>query len=226
VSEQDEGFLNRWSRRKQEAAKEPLEDAAKVEEKAAPAEQADTANELTEEEFDISTLPPIDSITAGTDIRAFLSKGVPAALTQAALRRAWSADPAIRDYIGLSEYSWDFNTPGQYGFGTLDPSLNVQEMVADVFGKVKEAIAEADKLIENADTDAPESPAIPSEPPHSVELRSESAQRDSAKDSEAAKPATETGDKNAQATAASQQLESESEQPVSLIRRHGSALPI
>jgi hypothetical protein len=37
----------------------------------------------------------------------------------AALRRAWSADPAIRDFIGLSENSWDFNAPdGVPGFGS------------------------------------------------------------------------------------------------------------
>ena len=38
-----------------------------------------------------------NSITAATDIRAFLAPGVPAELTRAALRRAWTADPAIRD---------------------------------------------------------------------------------------------------------------------------------
>jgi hypothetical protein len=41
-------------------------------------------------------------------------------LTRAALRRAWSADQAIRDFIGLSENSWDFNAPeGVPGFGSL-----------------------------------------------------------------------------------------------------------
>jgi hypothetical protein len=41
-------------------------------------------------------------------------------LTRAALRRAWSADPGIRDFIGLSENSWDFNAVGAVpGFGSL-----------------------------------------------------------------------------------------------------------
>jgi hypothetical protein len=34
---------------------------------------------------------------------------VPEDLARVALRRAWAADPAIRDFIGLSENSWDFN---------------------------------------------------------------------------------------------------------------------
>jgi len=61
--------------------------------------------------FDVATVPPIDSVDAGSDIRPFLTSGVPDDLTRAALRRAWSTDPAIRDFIGLSENSWDFNAP-------------------------------------------------------------------------------------------------------------------
>jgi hypothetical protein len=58
-----------------------------------------------------TSLPAIDSIGAGSDIRRFLDPGVPSDLARAALRRAWVADPVIRDFIGLSENSWDFNTP-------------------------------------------------------------------------------------------------------------------
>ena len=65
----------------------------------------------TAEAFDMSSLPPIDSIVATTDIRPFLAPGVPAELTRAALQKAWRSDPAIRDFIGLSENSWDFNDP-------------------------------------------------------------------------------------------------------------------
>lgn len=213
-----EDFLNRWSRRKQEAAKESAAEAAKADEPPVAAEQPATADEPAEEEFDISTLPPVESITAGTDIRAFLSKGVPAALTQAALRRAWTADPAIRDYIGLSEYSWDFNAPGQYGFGALDPSLNVKDMVADVFGKVKEAVAKTDELIEKTEAAKPQVEAVPAEPPRSVDLRD-----DSTKPVPNSLPTIEhsevgSGDKSAQVILAPQQSESESE-PASLDRK-------
>jgi len=69
-----------------------------------------------------ANLPPIGSIGAGSDIRPFLAPSVPAHLTRAALRRAWSTDPAIRDFIGLSENSWDFNVQdGVPGFGSLTP---------------------------------------------------------------------------------------------------------
>ena len=76
----------------------------------------------TESSFDAANLPPIESIGAASDIRRFLAPRVPADLTRAALRRAWSTDPAIRDFIGLSENSWDFNAQdGVPGFGSLTP---------------------------------------------------------------------------------------------------------
>ena len=67
-----------------------------------------------------ASLPPIDAIGLGSDIRPFLDPGVPQSLTREALRRAWVTDPAIRDFIGLSENSWDFDLlDGVPGFGSL-----------------------------------------------------------------------------------------------------------
>lgn len=76
-----------------------------------------------EPEFDLSSLPSLDSITSATDITSFLRKGIPQELKRAALRRAWSADPAICDFVGLAENAWDFNDPtAMPGFGPLDCS--------------------------------------------------------------------------------------------------------
>jgi hypothetical protein len=91
---------------------------------ATPAQTSVTARlsqrPATPTRFDAVSLPPIESIGAASDIRPFLEPGVPQDLARAALRRAWAADPAIRDFIGLSENSWDFNTPDAVpGFGSL-----------------------------------------------------------------------------------------------------------
>jgi hypothetical protein len=73
----------------------------------------------TQSSFDTASLPPVGSITAGSDIRPFLSATVPVDLTRAALRRVWFVDPAIRD-VGPSENSWDFNAAdGVPGFGSM-----------------------------------------------------------------------------------------------------------
>ena len=108
----DEEFLARWSRRKAEArtvvdAPQPLPAQLEASNPALPG----SGENVDDPEFDLSSLPPIESITGVTDITAFLRKGIPAELSRAALRRAWAADPAIRDFIGLAENAWDFNDP-------------------------------------------------------------------------------------------------------------------
>ena len=127
-------FLSRWSQRKLKPEKPaPPEKQASL-----PATGKDAAGPSAPApapEFDIATLPSLDSITANSDIRAFLQRGVPAAMTRAALRRVWSADPAIRDFVGLSENSWDFNAPDSIpGFGSLS-SAEVRRLATQLFGK-------------------------------------------------------------------------------------------
>jgi TorA maturation chaperone TorD len=100
-----ENFLSRWSRLKHESeVTSPEEDVP------SPAPTA----------FDPASLPPIESIAADSDIRQYLHADVPPELTRAALRSAWAADPAIRDFIGIAESQWDFNDPAAIpGFGPL-----------------------------------------------------------------------------------------------------------
>src|SRR5205085_3947721 len=131
-----EAFLARWSRRKREAAAPPAEPVR--EESAAPTpaegETSEPAREPAPAPQPAPELPPIDTIDAATDIRGFLEAGVPQDLARAALRRAWSSDPAIRDFIGLSENSWDFTAPdGVPGFGPFAPDA-AQQLVAQVLG--------------------------------------------------------------------------------------------
>jgi hypothetical protein len=119
----DEEFLARWSRRKREAraavAAPPPMELAPTPSPAPPAAEETPANA----EVDLLRLPPIDSIDAATDITVFLRKGIPRELSRAALRRAWAADPAIRNFVGLAENAWDFNDPNAMpGFGSLDCS--------------------------------------------------------------------------------------------------------
>ena len=141
-----EPFLARWSRLKHETAKEPDEaDSSSVPAQPAAAD-AGNASELGEAgleppPFDPASLPPVESITADSDIRAFLQAGVPAELTKAALRRVWTSDPAIRDFIGLAENQWDFTDPTAIpGFGPLEPTDKAGELVAQAMGKLREAV--------------------------------------------------------------------------------------
>src|SRR4051812_20639224 len=100
----DKGFLARWSQRKQEA-KQPGREAPSVD----PGVAAEPAAEAAPpEEFDLSSLPSIEQLTADTDITAFLRKGVPEHLRNAALRKSWALDPAIRNYVNPAlDYAYD-----------------------------------------------------------------------------------------------------------------------
>jgi hypothetical protein len=139
-----ENFITRWSRKKRAAAQDAEHDAtpATPAETGAPASAAATdtsapaARDAGSELFDVSTLPSLDSITADTDIRAFLAPGVPAELTRAALRRAWAADPNIRDFVGLAENAWDFNAPDAItGFGPLEMTDELRRQIARMVGR-------------------------------------------------------------------------------------------
>jgi hypothetical protein len=145
-----EKFLNRWSRRKREADAQPEKADDDVTATSASTGKANPDNQVPGPalppvpEFDISKLPPIESIGADTDISAFMQAGVPSALRHAALRRAWSADPAIRGFMGLNENYWDAAGPdGIPGFGDIDPNLDVKRLISELFGETPRESAEA-----------------------------------------------------------------------------------
>jgi hypothetical protein len=132
-----ENFVSRWSRLKREARAEMQPEPTG----SPPA-------------FDPTSLPPVESIVASTDIRPFLRSGVPEELTRAALRGAWVADPAIRDFIGIAENQWDFNDPTAIpGFAPLEGIGDQRGLVAHALGSsgnASEAIAGKSGLAERS----------------------------------------------------------------------------
>ncbi len=140
MTDEDESFLTRWSRRKRDAAakseSQPHEDGARAPVQEASEEPSPTGERepaRSTADFDPNKLPGIEDISAETDISDFLRQGVPADLSRAALRRAWVADPAIRDFVGLAENAQDFNAPNEIaGFGPL-PAAQVAQLLEQVF---------------------------------------------------------------------------------------------
>ena len=90
-----------------------------------------------EPEFDLSSLPKLEELTGSTDITAFLRKGVPEHLRNAALRKSWALDPAIRNYVNPAlEYAYDWNTPGGVpGGGELGAGIDVARLVSQIMGE-------------------------------------------------------------------------------------------
>jgi hypothetical protein len=143
----DQGsFVARWSRLKRESAQRQKEARAGAvaperDDRAARAPtDARAADASSGAPFDPATLPPIESIVAGSDIRAFLQEGVPTELARAALRRAWTTDPAICDFIGIAENQWDFTDPAAIpGFGPIEPGSDLRRLVAQALGELPDA---------------------------------------------------------------------------------------
>jgi hypothetical protein len=133
-------FLRRWSQRKRGAQGHADDRATSLEDephgaKARKDSRSVSATECTPPAFDPATLPPIESITATSDVRAFVAPGVPAELTRAALRRVWVTDPIIRDFVGIAENQGDFTAPdGVPGFGSLPFTPEVRKIVAALIG--------------------------------------------------------------------------------------------
>jgi hypothetical protein len=146
-------FLSRWSRLKRQAAEQPSSSPEKAPEDqvtdrgGAPEDIANATVKPPAEappSIDLSALPSIETITATTDIRPFLAAGVPVEVARAALRRAWVADPKIRNFIGIAENQWDFTAPETIpGFGALKTIDDVRQLVADVLGDSQRVAAEA-----------------------------------------------------------------------------------
>lgn len=226
-ADRDKGFLARWSQRKQEAKQpEPQQDAPaaeSVESSGSPAPQG----EHVAPEFDLSSLPKLEELTGSTDITAFLRKGVPEHLRNAALQKSWALDPAIRNYVSPAlEYAYDWNAPGGVpGGGELGAGVDVARLVSQIMGEPA-----AEKTNSNANS-ADETAVAPAEP-------SESDLPAKPEEDLPAQPLRRTGEPTTETEAASKADEagppapadeSQPDRPVAPqqpVRRHGTAKPI
>jgi hypothetical protein len=225
MSEDDKGFLARWSQRKLDAGKAEAKPAVQDE----PAPSAETMPKASETEppVDLESLPKLEDLTANTDMTVFFQKGVPDSIRNAALRKSWALDPAIRNYVNPAlDYAYDWNTPGGVpGAGELAPGTDVARMVSQIMGgdpspkdPEKASAAEAHRRRDAPDhltghQDDAELPAPPvrlSDAPSVLERRSDAANAGSAADASDAQ-----AEQDQPRTSALQQE----------ARRHGSARP-
>lgn len=143
----DEGFLGRWARRKKEAQRPVV--PAVVEQPDAPPPTSEPAAPASEPEM--VEPPSLDLIDKDFDLAHWLKQNVPEEWKLRALRRAWESDPAISGYLDPArDYALDWNTPGGApGYGPLSESDNVEEMLANIFGKPPEPAAEPAEAVRN-----------------------------------------------------------------------------
>ena len=174
----EEGFVQRWSRRKsaareqtRAAEREPARETEREGADAAPAPAAQgpappaeaPGRRDPEAPVDVDSLPDIESLTYESDYTAFMRKGVPAELRKRALQRLWRSDPVFANLDGLVEYGEDYTKIGtvkqlvrtayQVGRGMLhDRAIESAEQTAELGGPPQPA---------------PETPGpAPAEPPN------------------------------------------------------------
>jgi hypothetical protein len=229
MSEDEKGFLARWSQRKRDAGKAEAKPAVQDE----PAPPAETKPEATagetEPPIDLESLPKLEDLTASTDMTVFFKKGVPDSIRNAALRKSWALDPAVRNYVNPAlDYAYDWNTPGGVpGGGELPPGTDVARMVAQIMGEpqpLREIVDKASNAETHGRSDAPEhvaghqAAATPPAPsvrlsetsPHPAERRIDVASAET--------PAPDAGD-------AQDEQQAQPSAPQQETRRHGSARP-
>ena len=121
----DEGFLQRWSRRKAEArtapeapepAQEPASEREEVPQAADPQGPGSSsearASDDADAAVDLEALPDVDTLTYESDFTPFMRKGVPPELRKRALQRLWRSNPTLANLDGLVEYGQDYTKIG------------------------------------------------------------------------------------------------------------------
>lgn len=224
-TEGDKGFLSRWSQRKLEAKQPEAKPATPAATESVESPPAPPSEDATPE-FDLSTLPKLEDLTGSTDITAFLRKGVPEHLRNAALRKSWALDPAVRNYVSPAlEYAYDWNAPGGVpGGGELGAGVDVARMVSQIMG---DSAAENVKSDANAANEAARSLPPPerdlSEPQPELPVQSVRRAEEAAVETECASKVENVADGTAPTDKSESARAVAPQQPV---RRHGTAKPI
>ena len=199
MAEHDEdGFLERWSRRKrgEESPGAPETETAEPSggrsgpppARARPAAAGPPPSEADSDAGDpevIAKLPDLDTLTEDTDFTAFLQDGVPDAIRRQALRRLWRLNPIFANLDGLNDYDEDYSALGivaenvktiyKVGKGYLDADEDETEgATEDAVAAKQDAETGGAAESETGDGEAvaePESPGAPdSAPPNPGDL--------------------------------------------------------
>ena len=222
----DKGFLARWAQRKHEA-KQPDRDApiASSDAPSGPVAESDVA-----QEFDLSSLPKLEDMTATTDITAFLRKGVPEHLRNAALRKSWALDPAIRNYVNPAlDYAYDWNTPGGVpGSSEIGSGMDVARLVSQIMGGGSTVEPVVPAVSAGNETAGDPAQCLEHDTIHKsgLELPAQAVRLSKETVSVAQKPANAEEDSHIVAEGAEHSEAGRSAAPQQVVRRHGSAKPL
>ncbi len=180
MTEGNDGFLSRWSRRKRAGGATPVVEArakgpssGKAEAPPAEAERKEASARTADQTA--SDLPDVESLDKDSDYTPFMREGVPENLRRQALRKLWRSDPVLAFRDGLDDYDDDYTklfpkvvskavkTAYRMGKGILAPDDKGAEPVAAEGAK---PVADDDRTeeAEEAEPAARKGTAVPDKP--------------------------------------------------------------
>jgi hypothetical protein len=167
---EDEPFFSRWARLKKESRELPAGEAAGSEAPPAPPtadgqaadgkEQAspptDAAHAATPADAPPQDLPPLESLTAESDFRAFMQPGVDDALRRTALRKMWQ-NPVYGVVDELDPFRADFAAFTPLGdIVTSDMKFHAERLLREQLEKAAESTESAGVAGEEAVASGPD----------------------------------------------------------------------
>jgi uncharacterized protein DUF3306 len=154
VTEPDDQFLKRWSRRKleTETAAPPPEAQPQLE---ADPEPLAESTEIEEHQALPPDLPDVDTLGKDSDYTGFMRDGVPEELKKLALRALWRSDPVLANLDGLNDYDEDYGAIARIGAEFMR-KLALEEQKKD---RAEPAATESPEEPESPSLETPESPS-------------------------------------------------------------------
>lgn len=160
LDEGDEGFLSRWSRRKQAVA------AGQPPEPAVPAPAAEAPEAEAEPLLTDADMPPLDALDEQSDYSGFLSPGVSEELRQLALRKLFRA-ATFNVTDGLDDYDEDFTSFAKLG-EIVTREMRVRDAIDEAREKAK-ALLEQEPAGQSLPAQAEPEAAAEDDEPHDAQ---------------------------------------------------------
>jgi hypothetical protein len=195
LSRNEDGFLSRWARRKQEVRESEEREAALAPDAAADADADAEAQAQALADPDQRDVPPdeetrqrwideleavdIGSLAYESDFTIFMKSWVPVALRQKALRKLWTTNPALAVLDGLNDYDLDY-TDKAIAAGKVISSY----MPGRGYAAVEEVVAKVEALAGD-----PEGASEEHVPEFETEVPADTAAAEPAEQDEDAEPA-------------------------------------
>lgn len=138
MSRETDGFLNRWSTRKQAARVDEVVPDSDPE-ALAPAETPEEPEKSDVEILEELGLKDPDEMAPGDDFSGFMASGIPDRLRNRALRKLWLTNPVLANLDELIDYGEDFTDAA-----TVVENLQTAYRVGKGFFRQEEIDAEND----------------------------------------------------------------------------------